>query len=166
MAQRKANLGTRQAVWDALMQSYWSWPLLDQLIGLPAGERPTIFAAFVTGYREWTVSIHSQYYGNLAVGGSARLADLCLLLATLLFRCARGALRQVNGQISPAMGVAICLAIGIIGYSYEVRAPEECLMLSLAYIAAQKKHALRLRLRRVWRLTGDPLRKGAIGTAP
>lgn len=116
---RTKNIGTRQEIWRSLMASWPGESLFVQLFGYPAGQQPMLMVLWSDGYRDWTNSIHSMYFGALPImgylGAIAYVSMLIMLIGTAL----KGTLRKQNPL--PATPLALCLATAVLSCSYEMR---------------------------------------------
>lgn len=121
LARRSGNLATRENVWAGLMSYFADLPLVNQLIGLPAGVQPYIIVTVWSEPRVWTNAIHSMYYGSLPIMGYVGLSLFVALLAWTFVQLVWRTARETGAMATPAYPAAFCLGTGIIAYSYEVR---------------------------------------------
>ncbi|MES2987762.1 MAG: hypothetical protein V4808_07640 [Pseudomonadota bacterium] len=116
---RDANLGTRQQVWQSLMNIWPTLPTFTQLFGYPAGQLPPVFIFIGSDFRSWELSAHSMYFGSLPMMGYVGLAGYIALLAIITTLSASYLFRA--RLEFPAYPLAFCIATAILSISYEVR---------------------------------------------
>jgi len=122
LAERNGTNETRQLVWKGLWVSYQRWTELEKILGLPSGVKPVIWIPLWNG-TYWKFGMHSMYLQTLVLQGMLGLILYVLLFVSLSFTALWRALvtvRQVDGPISPAAGVAILVALALFGYSYDL----------------------------------------------
>ncbi len=127
---RLGNVGTRQAVWSALLTDYKAREFSEQLVGIPAGPNRTVYVQRNFGLQEWAISMHSMYIGTLSRFGAIGLAFylitvlLALLKLVLMNRKADAGTVHKRGLL-----IAFLIASLMLGYSYELRGEELLLVL-------------------------------------
>lgn len=120
--QRTGNLGTRREIWQSLMTLWHELPLMVQLFGLPAGERPALIIFANGGFQPWPYSIHSMYFGALPLMGYAGALAYIVLLGVAGGKALTATLSR--HRPIPAFALACLLATTIFSVSYEVRHSE------------------------------------------
>lgn len=136
---REGNVVFRHFIWDGFVDSFHGWPLLDKVIGPPAGQKLIFYMDSMHGVREWELSLHSMYLGMIAKLGYVGLALYCLLLAIIGYRLSkqfRGAVKP--GDFSPTLGICLLVSALLLGYTYEVR-NDEVLLIVLPLLLARRK---------------------------
>jgi hypothetical protein len=129
LAHRSDNFQTRQAIWSALKIGFAKLSAFDQIFGLPAGQLPDMFVTLSDRQgrallSEWTLSIHSMYYGSLPMMGYVGLSAYIFLLVLLSLGSLASTMRTRANRVVPAYAVGMCLGTAILSISYEVRNEE------------------------------------------
>jgi hypothetical protein len=137
LLRRSATFEFRRLIWAGLVQDYARWSLFEQTFGLRNNDLPSIYIPLRTGYY-WRWSIHSMYYGALAVMGAAGLTLYLALLGTIAVRGLRRAFgpRRSWTTFGGAIPLGLLTSICFFGYSYELR-DEHAILILLALVASR-----------------------------
>lgn len=126
---RVQNLDNREAIWEAMLSEFRDRSATDQLVGVPAGYIPEIFAKMSFGIVEWQLSLHSMYIGLLSRFGEVGLAAYIALILFALLRLAFfervERMRRIHTR---GLCIAFLIAGLVLGYSYELRGEELILL--------------------------------------
>ena len=141
VARRTRNLGARQHIWKGLLADYAGWSVVDKLVGLPAGVKPSILVPFWGGV-SWRLSIHSMYLGTLVYAGALGLIAYIGILVHVAVTAAASRHRRWSqaAAFTPATALAFCAILAVFGLSYEIR-NELTIILTVAAVAVRAPHS-------------------------
>jgi hypothetical protein len=137
LLRRSSTIEVRHMIWAGLMQDYWRWSLLEQLIGLRNNDLPFIWVPLRDGYY-WWASIHSMYYGSFAFMGAVGLVMYLLMVSLIGMRGLRRAFspRDTWTTFGGAIPLALLAAFSLFGHSYELR-DEHTVLILVALVASR-----------------------------
>ncbi|WP_380784386.1 hypothetical protein [Sphingomonas sp. R86520] len=121
LGHRSDNLETREAIWSSLMRAWPKLDLYDQLFGLPGGQIPYLLVYRSNVLNQWTLQMHSMYYGALNIMGYVGYWCYVAILAILTFAAQLKSRRRSGNFTKPAYGIAMCVGTAILSYSYEMQ---------------------------------------------
>lgn len=146
LADRNRTYETRHYIWQGLWNSYAHWSQLDQLIGLPSGEKPVVWIPLWNG-TYWQFSMHSTYLQalvNVGMLGLIFFGTLFVVLLPVSLLRAIATSRLTGAAISPAAGAAILLMVALFGYSYDLGGElSPLLMLGFGGTLSHRRRVLR-----------------------
>ncbi|WP_181703811.1 hypothetical protein [Chthonobacter albigriseus] len=143
LSRRSRTIETRQLVWEGLLMDFHSnWTSFQMFFGLPAGQKPFIFMSNTQDL--WEHSMHSMYYGLLALSGIVGLSAYMVLLALCFLTNIRAAVHGLvdTRVLSSSLAIAFTVTCAVFGYGYDIRG-EAIWVLALAVTASR----LRLKIR-------------------
>lgn len=140
LSKRETTLSFRQAIWAGLLDDRETWTTMSQILGLPAGVKPSIWIDYWGGTL-WELSVHSMYYGLLPVAGVVGLALYCGVLAS----AAVARLKDViagRGMPGATLAFTFIIMAALMGISNDLRHENGLLIASaLAGFASQRRGA-------------------------